>query len=80
MQELLTPPQLTQVRLRLSTMAIGYNVPMSPERLDWYITTIGKCAKLTTYDRILRAIDMGETQLHTFPMPSDLNKMFENYV
>ena len=78
MQEPLTPSQLTQVRLRLSTMAIGYNVSMSPERLDWYIATIGKCARLTTYDRIIRAIDMAETQLHTFPMPSNLNTMFSS--
>ena len=74
----LTADQKTELEMRIETMALLFNEAMPSHRTDVYISALLRCPKLTTIDRIFRAMDMAECQMAEFPMPAHLNGMFTN--
>ena len=66
------------LKQRLVELTILFDVSMSPQRLEVYIAALLRCPHLTTFDRMIRSIDMATWQLNQFPSPSELNNMFQH--
>jgi hypothetical protein len=72
----LTIEQAESIIARVRDTAVYYNEPMTDVRLEQYMKRLLQCPRLTSYERILKAFDMADWQMRTFPLVADLNNMF----
>lgn len=70
--------QLYILSQRIEKTALLFGETFSEKRMEYYIDALLRAPHLRSFERIMRAIDMAEWQLRHFPMPSDLNSMFQH--
>ena len=67
-----TPSDIQQLSDAITDMAILWDVPMPPKRLEQYMKTLTTQNTSMSFARLMRSITLARMQDHAFPMPADI--------
>ena len=66
-----TANEIDQLTLAITDMAILWDVPMSPKRLEQYLMVLSQ-QRAMPFSKIMRSINLARVQDRVFPMPADI--------